>query len=56
MKDADRMSPGYVPNGLPGFHAPDPLHPTQGFYAPGAMHVTPFVIESLDQFEARATG
>jgi len=49
----DLMSPGYVPNGLPGFHVPDPLHPNQGFYGSGAMHVAPFVINNLDEFEAR---
>lgn len=43
----------YHPKLKPGFHDVDPLNPTQGFYAPGAMHVTPFVVEDLDQFEAR---
>lgn len=58
---ADRANDGtaamlagtYTPNGLPGFHAADPLHPNQGFYAPGAMHVAPFVVDNLDQFHAR---
>ena len=50
---SDLGLPGYVPNDLPGFHAPDPLHPNQGFYAPGAMRVAPFVLDSLGQCEAR---
>jgi hypothetical protein len=45
-------TPAYVPNGLPGFHAADPLHSTQVYYAPGAENVTPFAVDSLDQFEA----
>jgi hypothetical protein len=43
----------YVPNGLPGFHEVDPLHPEQGFYAAGAADITPFAVVSTDQFEAR---
>ncbi len=41
------------PMGLPGFHAADPLHPNQGYYAPGASHVLPFAVDNLDQFQAR---
>jgi hypothetical protein len=47
------MEPGYVPNGLPGFHDVDPLHPGQGFYASGAMNVAPFALPDLQDFEAR---
>src|SRR5262245_48745965 len=47
------MEPGYVPNGLPGFHDVDPLHPDQGFYASGSMNVAPFALPNLDDFEAR---
>jgi hypothetical protein len=43
----------YQPKGLPGFHDVDPLHPNQGFYAPGASHVEPFVVDSLEQFQPR---
>jgi hypothetical protein len=43
----------YVPNGLPGFHAVDPLHPNQGFYASSAMDIAPFAVTSADQFAAR---
>ncbi|MEI8212463.1 MAG: dockerin type I domain-containing protein [Planctomycetota bacterium] len=43
----------YQPKGLPGFHGVDPLHPNQGFYAPGASHVLPFAVDSVDQFQAR---
>lgn len=50
---AEIMEPAYVPSGLPGFHASDPLHPNQGFYASGAMDVTTFCVPSLDDFEAR---
>jgi hypothetical protein len=42
----------HVSIGLPGFHAPDPLHPTQGYYAPGATNIAPFAVNNLDQFEA----
>ena len=49
----DFGSATYTPSGDPGFHAADPLHPGQGYYGPGAMHITPFAVESLDQFEAR---
>ncbi|MCO6456219.1 MAG: hypothetical protein J5I93_13040 [Pirellulaceae bacterium] len=48
-----RFDSEYQPRNLPGFHQADPLHPNQGFYAPGAMHVLPFVLDSVDQFEAR---
>jgi hypothetical protein len=47
---ANIQSPAYVPSGLPGFHAADPLHPDQGYYAPGAENVTPFAVRSVDQF------
>jgi len=43
----------YKAKNLPGFHNVDPLHPNQGFYAPGAEHVVPFVVEDVDQFQAR---
>lgn len=46
------MEPGYEPSGLPGFHAADPLHPSQGYYASGAMNVSPFAITNLDDFAA----
>ena len=46
-------TPAYVSNGLPGFHAADPLHPNQGYYAAGGAGITPFAVDSLDQFEAR---
>ncbi|MGE0755776.1 MAG: vanadium-dependent haloperoxidase [Pirellulaceae bacterium] len=48
----DVMHPGYEWNHKMGFHTADPLHPEQGYYASGAMHVTPFVVPSLDKFEA----
>jgi hypothetical protein len=38
---------------LPGFHAADPLHPNQGYYAAGAMEIAPFAVTTLDQFQAR---
>ena len=34
----------YTPINLPGFHQPDPLHPNQGYHAPGWGNVTPWVI------------
>lgn len=40
----------YTPGDLPGQHRPDPLHPTQGFYAPMWGDVTPFVLTAADQF------
>jgi hypothetical protein len=45
--------PAHEPVGMPGFHAADPLHPDQGYYAPGAKNMEPFAIEDLDEFEAR---
>lgn len=45
-------TPAYVSNGLPGFHAADPLHPTQGYYATGAANITPFAVDNVDQFDA----
>jgi hypothetical protein len=51
--DLMKFDAEYQPKNLPGFHVADPLHPDQGFYAPGAMHVTPFALDSVDQFEAR---
>lgn len=50
---SDLSTDVYEPNGEPGFHDVDPINPGQGFYASGAMHVTPFAVQSLDQFEAR---
>jgi len=50
---ADLMEPGFVPSGLPGFHGLDPLHPSQGFYASGAMNVDPFALPDLADFDAR---
>ena len=46
-------SPAYVPNHIPGFHIPDPMHPNQGFYGSGGLNVAAFVIDDLDQFAAR---
>ncbi len=43
----------YEPKGLTGFHAVDPMNPQQGFYAPGAMHVAPFVVDDMEVFESR---
>ncbi|MEX2114438.1 MAG: hypothetical protein WD845_14685, partial [Pirellulales bacterium] len=43
----------YDPSGLPGSHTVDPMNPLQGYYAAGAMDMTPFAVDSLDQFEAR---
>ncbi len=48
------QDPPYVPNGLPGFHNVDPLHPGQGFYAPDYESVTPFALRSANQFEPPA--
>ncbi len=42
----------YHPKGLPGFHGADPLHPNQGYYAPGAAHVATFAVDDVDQFQA----
>jgi hypothetical protein len=44
------QGPPYVPNGQPGFHNVDPLHPGQGFYAPDYQSVTPFALRSAEQF------
>jgi hypothetical protein len=53
--NADTMQdPPYVPNGLAGFHDVDPTHPAQGFYAPDYEDVTPFALQSADQFEPPA--
>ena len=35
-----------------GYVAPDPLHPTQGFYGSGAGSITPFVMNDVTKFEA----
>ena len=43
----------YTPNGQPGFHNVDPLHPNQGFYAPNAQDIDPFAVESADQFQSK---
>lgn len=48
------QDPPYVPNGQPGFHNVDPLHPGQGFYAPDYQSVTPFALRSANQFEPPA--
>lgn len=40
----------YMPRYAPGQHRVDPLHPDQGFLTPGWGDVTPFAIESGDQF------
>ena len=45
-------TPAYVANGLPGFHAADPLHPNQVAYGPSAGAITPFAVRSTDQFDA----
>ncbi len=50
---SDLKNSMYVPNGQPGFHAVDPMNSNQGFYAAGAMHIKPFAVDSLEQFEAR---
>ena len=42
----------YVPNGEPGFHDVDPLHPYQGFYGTGAVEINPFAVRSADQFQS----
>jgi hypothetical protein len=49
----DLGTPPYVSSGQPGFYAPDPLHPTQVAYGPGAAGITPFAVSSADQFAAR---
>src|SRR5262249_43625415 len=49
---AEVMDPAYAPNWLPGFHAPDPLHPDQGFYGSGAGSIAPFVMNDVTKFEA----
>ena len=46
----DIQNPPYVPNGQPGFHDVDPTNPGQGFYGPDAGNVTPFAINSTEQF------
>ncbi len=43
----------YHPKHLPGFHAADPLHPNQGYYAPGSSHILPFAVNDLADFQAR---
>jgi len=47
-------TPAYQPNGEPGFHDVDPLHPQQGFYGTNAGDVTPFTIDNLEAFAAPA--
>jgi hypothetical protein len=47
---ADIQNPPYVPNGRPGFHNVDPLHPAQGFYGPDAGDIDPFAVNSSEQF------
>lgn len=42
----------YVASGLPGFHNVDPLNPNQGFYAPNAVNIAPFAVQSADQFQS----
>ncbi|KYF83700.1 chloroperoxidase [Sorangium cellulosum] len=42
----------YTPRYAPGDHRVDPLHPDQGFLTPGWGDVTPFAIESGDQFRS----
>lgn len=46
-------NPLYQPKNLPGFHNVDPLHPNQGFYAAGAFLVRPFIVQNVEQFQAR---
>jgi hypothetical protein len=46
----DIQNPPYVPNGQPGFHNVDPLHPGQGFYGSDAGNVDPFAVRSSGQF------
>lgn len=45
--DNSNLSLPYLPDSLPGFHQPDPLHPNQGFHAPHWGYVTPFVITDV---------
>ncbi len=44
---------GYIANGKPGFHNVDPLNPNQGFYAPNAGALKPFVIPNSSVFRIR---
>ncbi|WP_437946366.1 phosphatase PAP2 family protein [Sorangium sp. So ce296] len=48
---ADAPMP-YTPRYAPGDHRVDPLHPDQGYLTPRWGEVTPFAIESGDQFRA----
>lgn len=54
---ADRGNDGssnnmpYTPGTQPGEWRPDPLHPTQTAYTSGWGSVTPFVIQSSDQYQ-----
>ncbi len=57
LRDADNYDKlnadgKYVPNGKPGFHNVDPLHPDQGFYGAGAVEISPFAVQSADQFQS----
>jgi hypothetical protein len=47
---ADIQNPPYVPNGRPGFHNVDPLHPAQGFYGPDGGDVDAFAVRDSEQF------
>jgi hypothetical protein len=47
---ADIQNPPYVPNGRPGFHNVDPLHPGQGFYGADAGDIDPFAVRDSEQF------
>src|SRR5262245_52480635 len=47
---ADIQNPPYVPDGRPGFHNVDPIHPGQGFYGPDAGDVDTFAIRDSEQF------
>lgn len=51
-KDGSATDPPYTPGTLPGQHRPDPLHPNQGFHAPGWGSVKPFVLLRGNQFRA----
>jgi hypothetical protein len=50
--DNNTVETPYMPTGDPGNHDVDPDHPLQGFYGPSYGDVTPWVIESSDQFQA----
>lgn len=50
--DGSATDPVYTPGTLPGQHRPDPLHPNQGFNAPGWGSVKPFGLLSGKQFRA----